>query len=116
MPAPVRGAPVTGGVNVSETKIILSEQEIPKHWYNILPDMPSRPAPPLHPGSGKPVGPDDLKAIFPMSLIEQEMSPQREIPIPEEVREIYTLWRPSPLFRAKRLEHALKTPARIYYK
>jgi len=101
---------------VSETKIILSESEIPKHWYNILPDMPSPPAPPLHPGTGQPVGPDDLKAIFPMSLIEQEMSPQREIPIPEEVREILTLWRPSPLFRAKRLERVLKTPARIYYK
>ena len=103
-------------MNVSETKIILSEQEIPKHWYNILPDMPTPPAPPLHPGTGKPVGPDDLKAIFPMSLIEQEMSPQREIAIPDEVREIYALWRPSPLFRAKRLERALKTPARIYYK
>jgi tryptophan synthase beta chain len=101
---------------MSETKIILSEQEIPKHWYNILPDMPSPPAPPLHPGTGKPVGPDDLKAIFPMSLIEQEMSGQREIAIPDEVREIYALWRPSPLFRAKRLERALKTPARIYYK
>ncbi|HWR97646.1 MAG TPA: TrpB-like pyridoxal phosphate-dependent enzyme [Candidatus Methanoperedens sp.] len=101
---------------MSETKIILSEREMPAHWYNILPDMPSAPAPPLHPGTGKPVGPDDLKAIFPMSLIEQEMSPQREIPIPEEVREIYTLWRPSPLFRAKRLEQTLKTPARIYYK
>jgi tryptophan synthase beta chain len=101
---------------MADTKIILSESEIPKHWYNILPDMPSAPAPPLHPGTGKPVGPDDLKAIFPMSLIEQEMSPQREIAIPDEVREILTLWRPSPLFRAKRLEHALKTPARIYYK
>jgi tryptophan synthase beta chain len=103
-------------MNVSETKIILSEQEIPKHWYNILPDMPTPPAPPLHPGTGKPVGPDDLKAIFPMSLIEQEMSGQREIAIPDEVREIYALWRPSPLFRAKRLERVLKTPARIYYK
>jgi len=101
---------------VSETKIILSEREMPSHWYNILPDMPKPPAPPLHPGTGKPVGPDDLKAIFPMSLIEQEMSPQREIAIPEEVREIYTLWRPSPLYRAKRLEQTLKTPARIYYK
>jgi tryptophan synthase beta chain len=101
---------------MSETKIILSEREMPNHWYNILPDMPSAPAPPLHPGTGKPIGPDDLKAIFPMSLIEQEMSPQREIPIPDEVREIYTLWRPSPLFRAKRLEQTLKTPARIYYK
>jgi len=103
-------------MDVSETKIILSEQEIPKHWYNILPDMPTPPAPPLHPGTGKPIGPDDLKAIFPMALIEQEMSPQREIAIPDEVREIYALWRPSPLFRAKRLERALKTPARIYYK
>ena len=101
---------------MSETKIILSERELPTHWYNILPDMPSAPAPPLHPGTGKPVGPDDLKAIFPMSLIEQEMSPQREIAIPDEVQEIYKLWRPSPLFRAKRLEQALKTPARIYYK
>jgi len=101
---------------VSETKILLSESEIPKHWYNILPDMPTPPAPPLHPGTGKPLGPDDLKAIFPMSLIEQEMSPEREIAIPDEVREIYALWRPSPLFRAKRLERALKTPARIYYK
>ncbi|HEY5999456.1 MAG TPA: TrpB-like pyridoxal phosphate-dependent enzyme, partial [bacterium] len=101
---------------MTETKIILSEREMPTHWYNILPDMPSAPAPPLHPGTGKPVGPDDLKAIFPMSLIEQEMSPQREIPIPEEVREILTLWRPSPLYRAKRLEQAIKTPARIYYK
>jgi tryptophan synthase beta chain len=101
---------------VSETKILLSENEIPKHWYNILPDMPTAPAPPLHPGTGQPVGPDDLKAIFPMSLIEQEMSGQREIAIPDEVREIYALWRPSPLFRAKRLERVLKTPARIYYK
>jgi tryptophan synthase beta chain len=101
---------------MADTKITLSEHEIPKHWYNILPDMPSQPAPPLHPGTGKPLGPDDLKAIFPMSLIEQEMSPNREIPIPDEVREIYSLWRPSPLFRAKRLERVLKTPARIYYK
>ncbi len=101
---------------MSETKIILSEQEIPKHWYNILPDMPTPPAPPLHPGTGQPIGPDDLTPIFPMALIEQEMSPQREIAIPDEVREIYALWRPSPLFRAKRLEQALKTPARIYYK
>ena len=101
---------------MSETKIILSEREMPTHWYNILPDMPSAPAPPLHPGTGKPVGPDDLKAIFPMALIEQEMSPQREIEIPDEVRDIYKLWRPTPLFRAQRLEKALETPARIYYK
>jgi len=103
-------------MNVSETKTILSEQEIPKHWYNILPDMPTPPAPPLHPGTGQPIGPDDLKAIFPMALIEQEMSSQSEIAIPDAVREIYALWRPSPLFRAKRLEKILKTPARIYYK
>jgi tryptophan synthase beta chain len=99
-----------------ETKILLSEKEIPRQWYNIIPDMPNPPAPPLHPATQKPVGPDDLSGIFPMALIEQEVSTQRWIDIPEEVLDIYTLWRPSPLFRAKRLEAALKTPARIYYK
>ncbi|MGO9951509.1 MAG: TrpB-like pyridoxal phosphate-dependent enzyme [Dissulfurispiraceae bacterium] len=101
---------------MQETKIILSEKEIPRQWYNITPDMPNPPKPPLHPATQQPVGPDDLKAIFPMALIEQEVSTQRWIDIPEEVLEIYTLWRPSPLFRAKRLEAFLKTPARIYYK
>jgi len=101
---------------VNETKIILSEREMPGFWYNIVPDLPNPPAPPLHPGTGKPLGPEDLTPIFPMSLIEQEVSAQREIPIPQEVLDIYRLWRPSPLYRAKRLEAALKTPARIYYK
>jgi tryptophan synthase beta chain len=101
---------------MQETKILLSEKEIPRQWYNIIPDMPTPPCPPLHPGTQKPVVPDDLAAIFPMALIEQEMSAQRWIDIPDEVLEIYTLWRPSPLFRAHRLEAALKTPAKIYYK
>ncbi len=101
---------------MQETKIILSEKEIPRQWYNVIPDMPNPPGPPLHPATQKPVGPDDLSAIFPMSLIEQEVTTERWIDIPEEVLDIYTLWRPSPLFRAKRLEAFLKTPARIYYK
>ncbi len=98
-----------------QTKFLLDESEIPTHWYNIVADMPNRPAPPLGP-DGKPIGPEALTAIFPMSLIEQEMSAERWIPIPEKVREIYQLWRPSPLFRAHRLEAALGTPAKIYYK
>jgi len=101
---------------MKETKIILSEKEIPKKWYNIMADMPNLPKPPLHPGTKQPVGPDDLKAIFPMSLIEQEVSQERWIEIPEDVLEIYSLWRPSPLHRAYRLEEALNTPAKIYYK
>ena len=106
---------ITGGI-MRETKIMLSESEIPRQWYNITPDMPNPPKPPLHPATQQPIGPDDLSAIFPMSLIEQEVSTQRWMDIPEEVLDIYTLWRPSPLFRAKRLESFLKTPARIYYK
>lgn len=101
---------------MSETKILLSEKEMPSQWYNIMADMPRLPRHPLHPATKQPVGPDDLSAIFPLSLIEQEVSTERWIPIPDEVREIYTLWRPAPLYRAKRLEAALKTPARIYYK
>ncbi len=89
---------------------------IPKQWYNIMADLPSAPAPPLHPGTHKPLGPDDLAPIFPMSLIEQEMSPQRWIDIPDEVRDIYSLWRPTPLRRARRLEAFLDTPAMILYK
>ncbi len=98
------------------TKIILSEDQIPRQWYNIIPDMPGPLAPVISPQTLKPVTPEDMLAIFPMSLIEQEMSPNRWIDIPDEVREIYKLWRPSPLFRARRLEKALGTPARIYYK
>ncbi len=98
-----------------QTKILLDENEIPSHWYNVVADMPSPPAPPLGP-DGKPVGPDALAAIFPEALIEQEVSTERWIPIPEQVREIYRLWRPAPLYRAHRLEEALGTPARIYYK
>ncbi|GAB4299856.1 MAG: TrpB-like pyridoxal phosphate-dependent enzyme [Desulfuromonadia bacterium] len=98
------------------TKILLPEDAIPTHWYNIIPDMPGALAPVIHPGTMKPVSPDDLLPIFPMGLIEQEVSTERWIPIPDEVREIYRLWRPSPLYRAHRLEKALETPARIYFK
>ncbi|HEY3308913.1 MAG TPA: TrpB-like pyridoxal phosphate-dependent enzyme [Desulfuromonadaceae bacterium] len=98
------------------TKFLLSEEQIPKQWYNIIPDMPGPLAPVINPQTLKPVTPEDMLAIFPMSLIEQEMSNQRWIEIPDEVREIYKLWRPSPLFRAHRLEQALVTPAKIYYK
>jgi tryptophan synthase beta chain len=99
-----------------QTKILLSEDQIPKQWYNIIPDMPGPLAPVIHPGTLQPVTPDDLLPLFPMGLIEQEVSTTRWIDIPDEVREIYKLWRPSPLFRAHRLEKALGTPAKIYYK
>ncbi len=99
-----------------QTKIVLSDKEIPAKWYNIMADMPNLPKPPLHPGTKQPIGPQDLTPIFPMALIEQEVSRERWIDIPEEVLDIYTLWRPAPLFRAHRLEKALGTPAKIYYK
>src|SRR5512143_1757925 len=99
-----------------DTKFLLGENQIPTHWYNVIPDMPGPVAPVLHPGTKKPVTPQDLLPLFPMGLIEQEVSPERWIKIPDEVRDAYRLWRPSPLFRASRLEAALKTPARIYYK
>ncbi|OGW50918.1 MAG: TrpB-like pyridoxal-phosphate dependent enzyme, partial [Nitrospirae bacterium GWC2_57_9] len=99
-----------------QTKILLSDKEIPTKWYNIIADMPNLPKPPLHPATKQPVGPQDLTPIFPMALIEQEMTQERWIEIPEEVLDIYTLWRPAPLFRAHRLEKALGTPAKIYYK
>jgi tryptophan synthase beta chain len=99
-----------------DTKILLPEDKIPRQWYNIIPDMPGPLSPVLHPGTLQPVTPDDLLPLFPMGLIEQEVSSQRWIDIPDEIREIYRLWRPSPLFRAHRLERALGTPARIYYK
>lgn len=101
---------------MKETKVVLSDREIPKQWYNIMADMPNLPKPPLHPATKQPVGPADLSAIFPMALIEQEVSTQRWIDIPEDVLNIYSLWRPSPLYRAHRLEAALGTPAKIYYK
>ena len=94
----------------------LPQSRIPQAWYNILPDLPAPLAPVLHPGTHQPIGPDDLAPLFPMSLILQEVSGEREIEIPEPVRQIYAQWRPSPLVRARRLEKALDTPARIYYK
>ena len=97
-------------------KYVLDENDIPRHWYNIVADLPSPPPPVLHPGTQQPVGPDDLAPIFPLAVIEQEVSSEREIDIPEPVRDIYRQWRPSPLYRARRLEKMLDTPARIYYK
>ena len=97
-------------------KYTLAESEIPTHWVNLLPDLPGEPVPPLNPGTGEPAGPDDLSGIFPMALIEQEVSPEPEIEIPDAVRDAYKLWRPTPLYRARRLERELDTPARIYYK
>ncbi|MBS1221546.1 MAG: Tryptophan synthase beta chain like protein [Proteobacteria bacterium] len=97
-------------------KYLLDESRMPKYWYNLVADLPKPPPPVLHPGTQKPIGPDDLAPLFPMALIQQEVSTEREIEIPEPVREIYRQWRPSPLYRARRLEQALGTPARIYYK
>jgi tryptophan synthase beta chain len=97
-------------------KYLLDEKDIPKTWYNIAADLPEPPAAVLHPGTGQPVGPDDLAPLFPMAIIMQEVSTEREIDIPEPVRDVYRQWRPSPLFRARRLEQALDTPAKIYYK
>ena len=97
-------------------KYVLDESHIPKYWYNLVADLPVAPPPVLHPGTLKPVGPDDLAPLFPMELIMQEVTTEREVPIPEPVREVYRQWRPSPLYRARRLEKALQTPAKIYYK
>jgi tryptophan synthase beta chain len=97
-------------------KYVLSEERIPKFWYNLTADLPVPPPPVLHPGTLKPVGPDDLAPLFPMALIAQEVSTEREIEIPAPVREVYRQWRPSPLHRARRLEKILDTPARIYFK
>lgn len=101
---------------MTTTKFILSESDLPHQWYNIAADLPKPPLPPLHPGTKRPVGPADLAKLFPMELIKQEVSTERWIDIPEEVFDIYRLWRPSPLYRAHRLERALGTPAKIYYK
>lgn len=97
-------------------KYVLDESDLPRHWYNIAADLPEPPKPPLDPATGEPLTPDALEPLFPMAVIEQEVSTEREIPIPDPVRDILRQWRPSPLYRARRLEKALDTPARIYYK
>src|SRR5499433_146937 len=99
-----------------QVKYLLDESEMPRQWYTVIPDLPAPPPPPLHPGTGQPVGPDDLAPLFPGALIAQEVSAERHIAIPAEVLDVYRLWRPTPLFRARRLERDLGTPARIYYK
>ncbi len=101
---------------MNDNKILLSEKDIPQRWYNIQPDLPAPLKPPLNPATGKPISPSDLSAIFPESLIAQEMSQEPYIEIPDELMDVYKIWRPTPLKRAVRLEKALKTPARIYYK
>ncbi|WP_350280892.1 TrpB-like pyridoxal phosphate-dependent enzyme [Kribbella sp. HUAS MG21] len=101
---------------MTPTKILLPEDELPTRWYNVLHDLPTPPPPVLHPGTGQPIGPDDLTPLFPMDLILQEVSQEQYVDIPGEVLDVYKLWRPSPLYRAHRLEKALDTPARIYYK
>jgi len=101
---------------MADKKIFLPESEMPTHWYNIAADLRNPPPPPLHPATHEPIGPEALAPLFPMELIKQEVSAERYIPIPEEVREIYKVWRPSPLIRATALERALGTPAKIYYK
>src|SRR5919204_5950215 len=99
-----------------QTKFLLAESGLPTRWYNIRADMPTAAQPVLHPGTGRPVGPDDLAPLFPMELIGQEVSEEAEIEIPEEVRELYSLWRPTPLYRARRFEEAIGTRSRIFYK
>jgi tryptophan synthase beta chain len=102
---------------MSETiKYLLDETRLPRHWYNVVADLPQAPPPVLHPGTLQPVGPDDLAPLFPMSLIAQEVTTEREVEIPEPVRAVYRQWRCTPLYRARRWEKALDTPARIYYK
>ena len=103
-------------MKTERTKFLLDEDRIPRAWYNITADLPGPPAPVLHPGTGQPVGPEDLAPLFPMALIGQEVSADREVEIPGPVREAYAMYRPSPLYRARRLEQALDTPAHIYYK
>jgi tryptophan synthase beta chain len=103
-------------VDSSQIKYLLPESELPRDWYNVVADLPSPPPPPLHPGTRQPVGPEDLAPLFPAALIAQEVTTDRHVPIPAEVLDVYRLWRPTPLFRARRLEKDLGTPARIYYK
>ncbi|MBK7870189.1 MAG: TrpB-like pyridoxal phosphate-dependent enzyme [Saprospiraceae bacterium] len=97
-------------------KILLAEKEIPTHWYNIVHDMPNKPLPPLHPGTLQPIGPEALAPLFPMELIKQEVSTEKWVEIPDEIRDVYALWRPTPMFRAYNLEKILDSPAKIYYK
>jgi len=97
-------------------KINLEESEIPENWYNIIADMPNKPLPPLHPGTLEPIGPEALAPLFPEALIRQEVTTDKWVPIPDEVRNMYSIWRPTPLYRAYGLEKALDTPAKIYYK
>src|SRR5438093_2903823 len=99
-----------------QVKFVLDESHLPEAWYNLVSDLPEQPPPVLHPGTGEPVGPDDLAPLFPMQIILQEVATDQYVPIPEEVRSVYRQWRPTPLYRAVRLEQALGTPARIYYK
>ncbi|GAB4512902.1 MAG: TrpB-like pyridoxal phosphate-dependent enzyme [Anaerolineae bacterium] len=101
---------------MDQVKFILSEKDLPTRWYNIVADLPFAPPPVLHPATKQPVGPEDLAPLFPMELIKQEVSTERYIDIPEEVQDVYRLWRPTPLIRARRLEKMLDTPAHIYYK
>jgi tryptophan synthase beta chain len=105
-----------GVTEVQQHKVVLDESEMPTQWYNIVPDLPSPPPPALHPGTLQPAGPDDFAPLFPMELIMQEVTTERYVDIPAEVQDVYRLWRPSPLFRAHRLERALGTTAHIYYK
>jgi tryptophan synthase beta chain len=116
VPPPSDPKEATMGSETRQTKFLLSERDIPTRWYNIQADLKTPLPPPLHPGTHQPLGPADLAPLFPMELIKQEMSRERWIAIPDEVRDVYRLWRPTPLYRAHRLEKALDTPARIYYK
>ena len=97
-------------------KILLNEKEIPEKWYNIIADMPNKPLPPLNPETLNPIGPESLAPLFPMELIKQEVTTEKYVEIPDEVRKIYSMWRPTPLYRAYNLEKFLDTPAKIYYK
>ncbi|MFA5098169.1 MAG: pyridoxal-phosphate dependent enzyme, partial [Candidatus Margulisiibacteriota bacterium] len=99
-----------------DKKIVLSEKDLPQKWYNVMAEFPGELPPPLNPGTGKPLGPQDLAPIFPMSLIMQEMSPDRWTEIPDDIRNVLKIWRPTPLVRALELEKALKTNSRIYFK
>jgi tryptophan synthase beta chain len=99
-----------------QVKFVLDESRMPEAWYNLMSDLPESPPPVLHPGTGDPVGPDDLAPLFPMQIILQEVATDQYVGIPEEIRSVYRQWRPTPLFRARRLEQSLETPARIYYK